>query len=509
LEARIDRLPAVEKHLLQAAAVVATPCSIPLLGTVFHEIPQRTIYWHLLRLTSVGLLEEIGPFADSLYVFKHSLIQEVAYDALPLERRRHLHGAVLLGIELVYAARRAEYVEILAYHADRAEIWGKLAVYARDAGRKAAGQSAYPEAIRYFEQALSGYEQLPQSPQLVADAIETRFELRGALFPLGQIERDLTNLHQAEQLAAELGDPSKLAWIASYMARDLSLRGRWDEATAASQRALALARQIGDTDLRAVTRSYIGQVHCALGEYRQSADIMRDLIQGIGPRDLGQRAGLPFPAQVLFRCWLIWALSPLGPSPELEDGLAAVLKAAAAVDQPLSETVARYSCGFALVNQERIDEAISYLEEALRLCRRWDLTAWFRRIASCLGYAYARAGRAEDGLGLIDQAVQRSRTLGKMPGQACEIAWLGEAQLVANLVDEARSNAGLAICLARRYREKGHEAVALCLSGQVALRAEPLDRGVAERTIRASLDLAESLGMQPLLAKSRRLLMAL
>jgi hypothetical protein len=90
-----------------------------------------------------------------------------------------------------------------------------------------------------------------------------------------------------------------------------------------------------------------------------------------------------------------------------------------------------------------------------------------------------------------------------------EIAWLGEAQLVANLVDDARSNAGLAIALARRYREKGHEAVALCLSGQVALRAEPLDRSVAERTIRASLDLAENLGMQPILAKSRRLLMAL
>jgi hypothetical protein len=32
---------------------------------------------------------------------------------------------------------------------------------------------------------------------------------------------------------------------------------------------------------------------------------------------------------------------------------------------------------------------------------------------------------------------------------------------------------------------------------------------VAERTIRASLDLAENLGMQPILAKSRRLLMAL
>jgi hypothetical protein len=90
-----------------------------------------------------------------------------------------------------------------------------------------------------------------------------------------------------------------------------------------------------------------------------------------------------------------------------------------------------------------------------------------------------------------------------------EIAWLGEAQLVANLVDDARSNACLAICLARRYRERGHEAVALCLLGQVALRAEPLDRGVAERTIRASLDLAGSLGMQQVLTKSRRLLMAL
>ena len=83
-----------------------------------------------------------------------------------------------------------------------------------------------------------------------------------------------------------------------------------------------------------------------------------------------------------------------------------------------------------------------------------------------------------------------------------------EAQLVANLVDDARSNVNLAIRLARSYREKGHEAMALCLLGQVALRDKLLDRSAAERTIRASLDLAESLGMQPVIAKSRRLLMA-
>ena len=316
LESRVDRLPAVQKRLLQAAAIIGVPCSVPLLGAVLEEIPENNLHQHLLRLSAAGLLSATGLYSESLYAFKHALIQEVAHEALPLERRRHIHAAVVRGIELVYPERRSEYVETLAYHSAQGELWDKLAVHARQAGRKAAGQSAYPAAIRYFEQALAAFERLPQADDMIEEIIDTRFELRNALFPLGKIELDLTNLRHAETLAAKLKSQSRRGYRPTW--RDIALHGTAEEALIASRRALALAEKTGDEDLRLATHSYVGQALCALGEYRQSADVMRGLVEEIASRDLSRRYGMPLSGQVMFRCWLIWALSPLGSSTEIE-----------------------------------------------------------------------------------------------------------------------------------------------------------------------------------------------
>ena len=218
---------------------------------------------------------------------------------------------------------------------------------------------------------------------------------------------------------------------------------------------------------------------------------------------------MPLPGQVMFRCWLIWALSPLGPSTELEQAMADLRRTAAMVDQPLSLTVARYSCGFSLVNQGLVGEAVDDLEEALALCRRWELSAWFRRIASCLGYAYACVSRTEEGLALLEDVIQNSRSRGVMPGHSLEVCWLAEAQLNANMLEDAAGNAGSAISLARQCGERGNEARALSLLGQIALRSEPTDGAAVEESIHAALDLAMALGMQPVIAKCERLLLLL
>jgi len=501
LESRIDRLPAMEKRLLQAAAVVGARCSLPVLCGVLDKISQNLLYQHLLHLTEAGLLHEESLYPEPLYAFKHALIQEVVYEALPQERRRPLHAAVVRAIEQVYAGGRPEYAETLAYHAAQGEAWDKLAIYARQAGRKAVGQSAYQEAIRYFEEALIGFQRLPESEQVLEAMIETRFEMRNAFFPLGEIERDLTHLREAEKLVAKLENPSKLAWTSAYIARDLALIGRPDEAMITGRRALALGEEIGDTDLQIISRSYIGQTHYNLGEYQQSAAAMRVLLREIEPLAPDRRFGLPLSGQVLFRCWLIWALSRLGLTSEVNEVIVEVLKAAAAVDQPLSQTVARHSCGFALVNGDRIDEALPHLEAALSLCRRWRLLAWFNDIASCLGYAYARANRGDEGLELLEEAVRQSRSLGVMSGHAMEVAWLAEAQLITNSVEDAAANARAAVALARQYRERGNEAYALWLLGRIGLQGEPVDHSGIEQLVRAALDVAGGSGMQPLITK--------
>jgi hypothetical protein len=70
-------------------------------------------------------------------------------------------------------------------------------------------------------------------------------------------------------------------------------------------------------------------------------------------------------------------------------------------------------------------------------------------------------------------------------------------------------NARSAISLARQCRERGNEARALSLLGQIALRSEPTDGAAVEESIHAALDLAMALGMKPVIGKCERLLLFL
>jgi tetratricopeptide (TPR) repeat protein len=78
--------------------------------------------------------------------------------------------------------------------------------------------------------------------------------------------------------------------------------------------------------------------------------------------------------------------------------------------------------------------------------------------------------------------------------------WLSEVFLLAGREADARAAAQRALGLARQHKERGHEAYALRLLGEIAARADPLDIGKAENHYRQALALAEELGMRPLMA---------
>src|ERR671924_544358 len=110
----------------------------------------------------------------------------------------------------------------------------------------------------------------------------------------------------------------------------------------------------------------------------------------------------------------------------------------------------------------------------------------------------------------------RSRRSGRRsrPGQAtgqCEVMrggaleaafviWLGEAYLLAGRLDEASTQAQRPLEFSRAHQERGHEAYALRLCGEIHAHHEPLEVTPAATYYRQALALAEKLGMRPLQA---------
>jgi tetratricopeptide (TPR) repeat protein len=81
---------------------------------------------------------------------------------------------------------------------------------------------------------------------------------------------------------------------------------------------------------------------------------------------------------------------------------------------------------------------------------------------------------------------------------------LGEAQVLAGRLEEAHALAERALALARTHKERGNEAYALRLLGEIAARRESPESAQAEAHYRQALALAEELGMRPLQAHCRR-----
>jgi predicted ATPase len=80
------------------------------------------------------------------------------------------------------------------------------------------------------------------------------------------------------------------------------------------------------------------------------------------------------------------------------------------------------------------------------------------------------------------------------------IARLSKVCLLAGRHDEAWQHARRALDLARQYRERGYEALALRQLGAVYVHADSPDVKPAETSYRQALALAEQLGMRPLMA---------
>jgi tetratricopeptide (TPR) repeat protein len=81
---------------------------------------------------------------------------------------------------------------------------------------------------------------------------------------------------------------------------------------------------------------------------------------------------------------------------------------------------------------------------------------------------------------------------------------LGEAQLLAGHLEEAQALAEQALTLTHAHKERGDEAYALRLLGEVAARREPPENDRAGDYYRQALALAEALDMRPLQAHCHR-----
>jgi class 3 adenylate cyclase/tetratricopeptide (TPR) repeat protein len=503
LAARIDRLPPEEKRLLQTAAVIGTEVPWPLLQAIA-DLPEEGLQRDLAHLQGAEFLYETRLFPERDFTFRHALTHEVAYNGLLQERRRVLHARIVEVLEALAGDRVAEAVERLGHHAVRGEVWDKALTYCRQAGEKAMARSAYREAVGAFEQALSALPHLPEQRDTRAQALDLRLALRNALFPSGAFGNILAVLREAEALAATLDDPRRLVQVSCFLATHFNFRGAYDQASAAAQRALALATASGDVVLHALAHQYLGRVYQAQGDYRRAIDCFGQTVASLDGARRYERFGLPFLPAVFSRAFLAVCHAELGLFTEGRAFGDEGFQTAEAVEHPASLMFAAWGSGLVALRQGDLRRALPRLERAMGLCQDADLPVNFPVVAPALGTAYTLGGRVADAVPLLTQALEQAMAMDMVGFQALCRLTLGEAQVLADHLAEAHALTERALALAHEHQERGNEADALRLLGDIAARREPPEYGQAEAHYCQALTLAQELGMRPLQAHCHR-----
>ena len=294
LAARLDQLDPAERLVLESGSVE---------GQLFHSAavqalatPPASVERQLVGLVRKEMVRPDRaqlPVGDA-YRFRHLLIRDAAYDALPKTARADLHERFAAWLE-ERGPELVEHDEIVGYHLEQAyryqvelgsadegaaAIAVRAAVLLAAAGRAARNRADFPAAVRLLQRAAdldrgSRLRLLPdiaevmfetgdlaEAAALLDEATETaRLSADEGVEAVAMAWRGMIAGHRGEGTTSEdvvvlalraaevlerLGDRSRLAAVLDIAGRNEFYRGRAQEGLDVLARALEVALEAGD-----------------------------------------------------------------------------------------------------------------------------------------------------------------------------------------------------------------------------------------------------------------------
>jgi tetratricopeptide (TPR) repeat protein len=498
LAARLEKITDA-KPLLQVGAVLGRQFSMADLQAVA-GCSDDELQAMIDRSLASGLLHEAEPGNDSILTFKHALVQDAAYASLLNSEKRRLHAVALDHLEHKDWSATGVDTAVLASHAERGEIWDKAAHHLMGSLGQAIRSSANHEAIGLYDRILEVLERLPES-QSAALAIDARLHVFSPLLALGEIDRLVDVMREADALAHVLVDKRRLAATTSQLSTALWLAGKHEVGLRSAEEAVRLANELDDFVLRLSARFSQANLLHAVGSLREAVDIYGALLDSLtGDLEL-KRFGWPGIPSMLARGLLTWSLVLLGEFDRARQTKDRALELVGRIREPYSMAYAHMSQGLYQSAIGKTKAAIEAFEVAHRITQQADIvlpisTAW-------LGAAYARGDRPREALALLLEAEHKTaHRSGGLYNAIHHYMALAQAHTAVGALALARTAIGRAQEIAERAGELAHLAEIFRIRGNIEASDPSSDVRAALACYQRALELGRPRGLRPLAAHS-------
>jgi transcriptional regulator with AAA-type ATPase domain/tetratricopeptide (TPR) repeat protein len=390
---RIERLPEELKQLLQTASILGHEVPVALLRTIWEQ--SGALEPLLRELARLEFLSKRSGDADPIYLFTHTLTQEVAYESLPPARRQALHAAVGKALETMYVTRLEEVTNRLAHHYSRTTQADKAVLYLARLAEKAARGHAHTEAVRILGEALGHCDGLANSER-ERRRLELVLHQASSLIYLGAFQAIVELLLQHRETLERLQDAALGGQYHFLMSRSYLFLGDDERASWHATMGITEATKGGDDATR-------GKIHYVLAQRGALSGRPREgLEHGREAAVLLERAGEGWwvgPAH-----WAVGLSHAL--RGEFEPALLAEAKASAigeAVGDPQLRSSSAWATGV-------IHTALGDHETGIAACHRalehspdpLDTAIGL----GWLGYAYVEKGEGAEAITPLEQSIQ-------------------------------------------------------------------------------------------------------
>ncbi len=540
LTARIDRLSEMVRETVKAAAVIGREFDIPVLTEVLcHESVFRNAQGdtqHLLK-EQIALAEQgqIWSAMNELrYIFRHSLMREVAYSMQLNTRLQQLHAQIAEAIEKIYAHNLGEHFIDLVFHFEQAGNTEKTIRYLYKAADYARANFQNQQALDFYDRLIA--KLAPEENQ--SETLKIVLKKGSVLELIGQWEAAQLAYEHGQLIAKKNRDIIQLGRAHCHLGQLLTLRGRYDEAMQHLQIAANLFDSIDDMLGIAKVNSSLGNLFFRRARYDEAEQYYKKALEtGISESGTTSSAqtvgflGLTYMNRGQYEAAirLIQEQIPLHAANNNYAGLASLrinlgivffesgaynaakieyeqgLELADRLGNKHLAAIGIGCLGTVLEKQGLYEEAMQLYEQDLKVCKELGDWQGIAIAEGLLGELFNLMGQFQAALPHLQQSLRISKELGYQKGVAKAVNALGDLHYWQANYPQALAYYDEAILTARKTNNRLVLASSLMEKSMVLLEMD--EAAQLETTVLEATSLAESLG-NPELSVDTQLLQA-
>jgi tetratricopeptide (TPR) repeat protein len=351
-----------------------------------------------------------------MYIFKHALIQEAAYQSLLKSTRQQHHQRIAQVLSTQFPDIAETQPELLAHHSAEAGLAEQAIHYWHNAGQYAMQHSAYQEARAHCTKGLEVLATLPETPRRMQQELALQTLLASALHAFGPASPALVQVfNHTWQLCQQVDNPTQVIPVLRGLSSFYNAGAQYHRAYEVGQHLLALAQQQHDPACLLEAYRALGTTTLYRGDLIEAAQHLAHALalyashfQGLQhvPQYAGIETGV---CCVIYNAHVLWLL---GYGDQAHERLHQGLKLAEASSYPFTLTWALTWAARAAQSRREVQTTLERAEAGLALAEKHGFVGHIPQGRILRGWALMMQDRSVAHLAQMRQQLSALEAMG-------------------------------------------------------------------------------------------------